>query len=487
MIPTPPPLSATHEVLNQARVLENYNAYACNLPLQEAVRQQGAGWAHDWLLARGAEVGSAEWIEHGRLANVYPPQLKLFDRYGNRRDEVEFHPSWHECLGWLKRNGCDTGPWADPKPGAHVARAAAYVMFAEIEDGSLCPTTMTYGAVPVLKHVPEIAREWMPKMLSRDYDSRFIPAPQKNGVLIGMGLTEKQGGSDVRANTTRAEPMQDGTWRLTGHKWFLSAPMCDAFLVTAQSPKGLSCFFVPRWTPDGRLNEMRIQRFKEKMGDRSNAGTEMEFWGSLGWLVGEEGARHPHRAGDGRLYAARLRDRQHRHHARRAVAGHAPCQPAFRLRQAAEGPAADDERAGRHGARNRSRHRPVDAPGARLRCAGGRVRKPAAILTPAKFWICKRCPTLVAHRPRPSGDPRIRRGWRRRRTDRRRNKALSLYYAVRDGIRYDPYSFSMKREAMRASTDGGSAGVGYCVNEGAGLRRLPARRSASRRDRASPT
>jgi putative acyl-CoA dehydrogenase len=154
MIPTPPIMTATHEVLNQAHALENYNAYANNRPLQEAVAQQGAGWAQDWLMARGAEVGSAEWIEHGRLANAFPPVLKLFDRYGNRRDEVDFHPSWHECLGWLKRHGCDTGPWAEPKPGAHVARAAAYVMFAEIECGSLCPTTMTYGAVPALRHAP---------------------------------------------------------------------------------------------------------------------------------------------------------------------------------------------------------------------------------------------------------------------------------------------------------------------------------------------
>ena len=199
-----PPLMATHEVINQAHALENYNAYARNLPLQEAIAREGAGWAQDWLMARGAEVGSAEWIEHGRLANVNPPQPRLFDRYGNRRDEVEFHPSWHECLGWLKRNGCDTGPWAEPKKGAHVARAAAYIMFAEIEDGSLCPTTMTYGAVPVIRRVPEIARDWMPLLLSREYDKRFIPAPQKKGVLIGMGLTEKGGTSlpEARKSST---------------------------------------------------------------------------------------------------------------------------------------------------------------------------------------------------------------------------------------------------------------------------------------------
>ncbi len=393
-----PPLMATHEVINQAHALENYNAYTRNLPLQEAAAREGAGWAHAWLTARGAETGSAEWIEHGRLANVNPPQLRLFDRYGNRRDEVEFHPSWHECLSWLKRNGCDTGPWAEPKKGAHVARAAAYVMFAEIEDGSLCPTTMTYGAVPVLKQVPEIARDWMPLMLSREYDRRFIPAAQKRGVLIGMGLTEKQGGSDVRANTTRAEPLSDGSWRIVGHKWFLSAPMCDAFLVTAQSPKGLSCFFVPRWTPDGRLNEIRIQRFKDKMGDRSNAGTEAEFWGSTGWLVGEEGRGIPtvlemgvytrldcaigstgimraalsqamHHAGLRSAFGKRLREQPLMMNVLADMALETEAATALSLRLARAFDAQEDE-------------------------AEGLLRR---LLTPvAKLWICKRCPTLVA-------------------------------------------------------------------------------------------
>ena len=393
-----PPLMATHEVINQAHALENYNAYARNLPLQEAVAREGAGWAQDWLMARGAEVGSAEWIEHGRLANVNPPQPRLFDRYGNRRDEVEFHPSWHECLGWLKRNGCDTGPWAEPKKGAHVARAAAYIMFAEIEDGSLCPTTMTYGAVPVIRRVPEIARDWMPLLLSREYDKRFIPAPQKKGVLIGMGLTEKQGGSDVRANTTRAEQLSDGSWRIVGHKWFLSAPMCDAFLVTAQSPKGLSCFFVPRWTPDGRLNEIRIQRFKDKLGDRSNAGTEAEFWGSTGWLVGEEGRGIPTvlemgvytrldcAIGSTGVMRAALSQALHHTSLRAAFGKLLRNQPlmqnvladmaleveaatALSLRLARAFDAQEDE-------------------------AESQLRR---ILTPlAKYWICKRCPTLVA-------------------------------------------------------------------------------------------
>ena len=396
-----PPLMATHEVLNQAHALENYNAYANNLALQEAVAREHAGWAHEWLVARGAEVGSAEWIEHGRLANTFPPTPKLFDTYGNRCDEVEFHPSWHECLGWLKRHGCDTGPWAEPRPGAHVARAAAYIMFAEIEDGSLCPTTMTYGAVPVLRQVPEVAKDWMPLLLSREYDRRFIPAQQKRGVLIGMGLTEKQGGSDVRANTTRAERLGDGSWRIVGHKWFLSAPMCDAFLVTAQSPKGLSCFFVPRWTPEGRLNEIRIQRFKDKMGDRSNAGTEAVFWGSVGWLVGEEGRGIPTvlemgvytrldcAIGSSGIMRAALSQALH-HTGLRAAFGkllrHQPLMMNVLADMALESEAAT--------ALSLRLARAFDAQEEGNDGAESLLRR---LLTPvAKFWVCKRCPTLVA-------------------------------------------------------------------------------------------
>lgn len=402
-----PPLIATHEVLNQAHALENYNAYNRNLALQEAVAREHAGWAHEWLAERGAEVGSAEWIEHGRLANKFPPTPKLFDTYGNRCDEVEFHPSWHECLGWLKRHGCDTGPWADPRPGAHVARAAAYIMFAEIEDGSLCPTTMTYGAVPVIRHMPEVARDWLPKMLSREYDRRFIPAQQKRGVLIGMGLTEKQGGSDVRANTTRAERVGsathaedagNGEWRIVGHKWFLSAPMCDAFLVTAQTVKGLSCFFVPRWTPEGHLNEIRIQRFKDKMGDRSNAGTEAEFWGSRGWLVGEEGRGIPTvlemgvytrldcAIGSSGIMRAALSQALH-HTGLRAAFGKLLRKQPLMMNVLAD-MALESEAATALSMRLARAFDAQEDEGETL------LRR---ILTPAaKFWVCKRCPTLVA-------------------------------------------------------------------------------------------
>ena len=213
-----PGLLTTHDVVNQPPALEDVNLFALNLPLQEALAREGAGWAHDELMARGAELGSAEWFERGALANRYPPTLKLFDRYGRRRDEVEFHPAWHECLAYLKGHGLDSGPWARPRAGAHVARAAHFMLFAEVEDGSLCPTTMTYGCVPAVRSEPDLAREWLPLILSRHYDRRFIPSTGKAGVMLGMGMTEKQGGSDVRTNTTRAEPVGGGEYRIVGHK-----------------------------------------------------------------------------------------------------------------------------------------------------------------------------------------------------------------------------------------------------------------------------
>ena len=297
MNPTHPPLMSTHEVFNQAPPLEDSNLYARNLALQEALAREGAGGAHDWMSARGAELGSAAMILKAVQANKYPPTLKLFDNAGNRRDEVEFHPSYHELMAYLKRHGASSEPWSKPGPGAHVRRAAFYMMVAEIEGGALCPTTMTYAVVPAIARDAPLAAEWLPRIYSQDYDPRFLPAQQKRGVTLGMGLTEKQGGSDVRANTSRAEPVNADAasreYRIVGHKWFFSAPMCDAFLVLAHSPGGLSCFLLPRFTPDGRLNEIRIQRLKDKLGDRSNAGSEVEFWGASAWLVGEEGRGVP--------------------------------------------------------------------------------------------------------------------------------------------------------------------------------------------------
>ena len=293
MEPSHPLLLVTHEVLNQAPLLENYNLYRRNAPLQEGLAREGAAAVGDWMAARGAELGSAQMMEWAAQANRNPPTPKLFDVAGNRRDEVEFHPAYHELMAYLKRHGASAGPWADPAPGAHVKRAAFYMMYAEVEDGTLCPTTMTYAVVPAISRDQPLAAEWLPRIYSLDYDRRFIPAAQKKGVTLGMGMTEKQGGSDVRANTTRAEMVRGREYRIVGHKWFFSAPMCDAFLILAQAPGGLSCFFLPRWTPDGKLNEIRIQRLKDKMGDKSNAGSEVEFWGARAWLVGEEGRGVP--------------------------------------------------------------------------------------------------------------------------------------------------------------------------------------------------
>ncbi|MBI3522911.1 MAG: isovaleryl-CoA dehydrogenase [Betaproteobacteria bacterium] len=297
MNPSHPPLLSTHEVFNQTPTLAGYNLYARYPALQEAVAREGAGWAHDWLMQRGEELGSAQMLEWATQANKFPPVLKLFDNGGNRRDEVEFHPAYHALMSYLQRHGASAGPWADPVAGSHVKRAAFFMLYAEIEDGTLCPTTMTYAVVPALMRDKALAEEWLPRICSLDYDPHFLPAAQKSGVTLGMGLTEKQGGSDVRANTTRAEPVSTDAasreYSIVGHKWFFSAPMCDAFLILAHSPGGLSCFFLPRWLPDGKLNDIRIQRLKDKLGDKSSASSEVEFWGARAWLVSEEGRGIP--------------------------------------------------------------------------------------------------------------------------------------------------------------------------------------------------
>jgi len=282
----------THEVLNQPPPLVDYDLFGTDRALKEAVVREGADWAMDELGSFGRKLGSAETIEAGRLANAYPPVPRLFDRYGRRIDEVEFHPAWHELMGLAIGEGLHTRPWAEPRPGAHVARAAGVIMMVQIEAGVQCPTTMTYGVVPALKKAPAIAAEWRPRLYSRQYDKRMIPAPEKTGVLMGMGMTEKQGGSDLRANMTRATPAGDA-YRLDGHKWFFSAPMCDAFLVLAQAPGGLSCFFLPRFLPDGSRNALHVQRLKDKLGNKANASSEVEFHGATAWLVGEEGRGVP--------------------------------------------------------------------------------------------------------------------------------------------------------------------------------------------------
>ena len=283
----------THEVTNQPPPLLDVNLFDGDRALGEAVSREGGDWARDALSAFGARLGSAETFELGRLANAYPPVLRVFDRYGRRIDEVEFHPAYHELLALAVGQGLHTGPWAEPRPGAHVARAAGVIMMCQVEAGVQCPTTMTYGVVPALRHEPSLAAEWLPRLYSRRYDKRLRPASEKTGAMMGMGMTEKQGGSDLRSNTTQAMPDGAGAYTIIGHKWFFSAPMCDAFLILAQAPAGLSCFFLPRFRPDGTRNAIHIQRLKDKLGNKSNASSEVEFHGATAWLVGPEGRGVP--------------------------------------------------------------------------------------------------------------------------------------------------------------------------------------------------
>ncbi|HEX9696112.1 MAG TPA: isovaleryl-CoA dehydrogenase [Actinomycetota bacterium] len=285
-------MADTHEVLNQAEPLTGHNVYRSDRALVEAVHREGAAWAEDRIDALGARAGSPEAIAWGVQANAYPPVLRTHDRTGNRIDEVEFHPAWHELMRVSVGAGVHALPWREPKAGAHVARAAMMMVW-QTDAGHGCPISMTYSVIPALRKQPELAAEWEPRLLSLDYDDRFIPAPGKRGALAGMAMTEKQGGSDVRANTTRAIPINGGgsgaEYAITGHKWFCSAPMCDMFLVLAHAPGGLSCFLLPRWRPDGTRNAFGIQRLKDKLGNRSNASSEVEFDGAWARMVGEEG------------------------------------------------------------------------------------------------------------------------------------------------------------------------------------------------------
>ena len=290
--------TGTHEVLNQATPLENYNVFTADRALTEAVRREGADWAADAIGEVGAFAGSALAQRWGREANENPPKLRTHDRFGHRIDEVEFHPAWHELMKVGVGFGLHSLPWRDPQPGAHVARAAMFMCFGQAEAGVGCPISMTYSGVPALRTQPEVAAEWEPRLTSNAYDGeRLRPAPDKAGALCGMAMTEKQGGSDVRANTTTANPVNGGgpgaEYELTGHKWFMSAPMCDAFLVLAQAPGGLSCFLMPRFTPDGERNRIHLQRLKDKLGNRSNASSEVEFRGAWARMVGDEGRGVP--------------------------------------------------------------------------------------------------------------------------------------------------------------------------------------------------
>jgi putative acyl-CoA dehydrogenase len=281
------------EVFNQSPPLENYNLFLQDAPLLEALRREGGGWAEESVSAFGELAGRAETLRLGETANRYSPVLRTHDRYGQRIDEVEFHPAWHELLRIGVAHEHHSLPWTHEGAGAHVARAALNMLRHQVDEGASCPLTMTFAVVPSLRLQPDVAREWLPLILSKEYDPRLILASEKRGVLFGMALTERQGGSDVQANTTRAVPLgKSGAgeeYRLEGHKWFCSAPMCDAFLTLARTEKGLSCFLLPRILPDGARNAFHLQRLKDKLGNRSNASSEVEFKGARARLLGEEG------------------------------------------------------------------------------------------------------------------------------------------------------------------------------------------------------
>ena len=284
----------THEVENMPPYMGNQDLWKNDKNLREAVNREGAGWAEKNLSAFGHLMGCTEMFDHAEKANKNPPELKAFDQYGNRINYVDYHPSYHHLLGVAIKNEIPSFAWNHKKEGSQVAHMALTYMFNQVEGGVMCPMAMTYSVIPALKHNPDLEAQWLPKVLSNQYDDRDIPIDQKLGGTIGMFMTEKQGGSDVRANSTRAKPVSSSVgngseYLLTGHKYFCSAPMCDAFLVLANTNVGLSCFLVPRWKPNGERNSFFIQRLKDKLGNRSNASSEIELDNTLGTMIGEEG------------------------------------------------------------------------------------------------------------------------------------------------------------------------------------------------------
>lgn len=281
----------THTVFNQPAPLNNSNLFLSDGALCEAVSREGAGWDSDLLASIGQQLGTAESLELGRLANAHPPELLRYDPQGQRLDDVRFHPAWHLLMQGLCANRVHNLAWEEEaRAGSFVARAARFVLHAQVEAGTLCPVTMTFAATPLLlQMLPTTFHDWLAPLRSDRYDSYLLPGGQKRGLLIGMGMTEKQGGSDVLSNTTHAERLADDSYRLVGHKWFFSVPQSDAHLVLAQAKGGLSCFFVPRFLPDGQRNSVRLERLKDKLGNRSNASAEVEFQDAIGWRLGEEG------------------------------------------------------------------------------------------------------------------------------------------------------------------------------------------------------
>ncbi|EBY1533730.1 isovaleryl-CoA dehydrogenase [Salmonella enterica subsp. enterica serovar Mgulani] len=281
----------THTVFNQPAPLNNSNLFLSDGALCEAVSREGAGWDSDLLASIGQQLGTAESLELGRLANAHPPELLRYAPQGQRLDDVRFHPAWHLLMQGFCANRVHNLAWEEEaRAGSFVARAARFVLHAQVEAGTLCPVTMTFAATPLLlQMLPATFHDWLAPLRSDRYDSHLLPGGQKRGLLIGMGMTEKQGGSDVLSNTTHAERLADDSYRLVGHKWFFSVPQSDAHLVLAQAKGGLSCFFVPRFLPDGQRNSVRLERLKDKLGNRSNASAEVEFQDAVGWRLGEEG------------------------------------------------------------------------------------------------------------------------------------------------------------------------------------------------------
>lgn len=386
----------THEVTNQVPELKDYNLFASDLALTEGVQREQAQWHTTALSGLGIELGSTDILQLGELANRYPPEFHTHDRVGNRIDSVSYHPAWHALLALLRRECLHALPWMDKRPGAHVARAAGYYMHAQIEAGSLCPTTMTFASIPVLQNEGALFPLLRDKLFSREHDPRDIPLEHKRSILIGMGMTEKQGGSDVRSNTTIARSLngsgRGAAYTLTGHKWFFSAPMSDAHMVLANTGNGLSCFFLPRWRPDGEKNGILIQQLKDKLGNRSNASSEVEFDSAYGVMVGEEGRGIPtiiEMANQTRLDCVigstglmRQALVQALHHARHRIAfgKHLAEQPL--MRNVLCDLALESEAATLLMLRLAAA---FDAPLSPLQRAWRRIVTPAA-----KFWICKR-------------------------------------------------------------------------------------------------
>ncbi len=390
---------ATHEVANQPPPLSGYDVVARDAALLEGVPREGAAWDAGALHELGALAGSDEAIAWGFDANRNPPELRTHDRFGNRIDEVAFHPSWHRLMETAVSHGLHAAAWRDERSGAHVARAARFYVWSQVESGHGCPMSMTYASIPVLRRRPDLAALFEPALTSRTYEPVLAPLREKRGALCGMAMTEKQGGSDVRANTTRAEPFDGDTYALTGHKWFCSAPMSDAFLVLAQAPGGLTCFFLPRVLPDGTRNALRIQRLKDKLGNRSNASAEIELEHALALRVGDEGrgvatiidmvnhTRLDCVAGSASLMRQAFAQAAHHARHRRAFGAALDEQPLMRnvlADLAIESEASTVLMLRLARAVDRAPHDPREAAFARIAVALG------------KYWVCKRAPMLTA-------------------------------------------------------------------------------------------